>query len=222
MINGKLFFSSPCSFNDPNEFRLRFKAPSSILETKSKFFRDNPSATQSDWKDWYRSVDWDNWYSSIEPSLQDDLLSKFSVCCFSTMPQSTAMWGHYANNHTGVCVAFTPAVYDIPDMVACSPVKYSKVLPYADYFTESDEDIIIKTFFNKEHIWKYESEVRLVRSGAAALVTINKNFIHGLIVGLRASPETVEFARTIASEHGIKVFQCVKQPGHYDLAHVAL
>ncbi|MCM1093052.1 MAG: DUF2971 domain-containing protein [Lachnospiraceae bacterium] len=83
-----------------------------------------------------------------------------------------AMWGHYGDKGTGVCLIFDKAV-----LLANLPHQsyYNKITYFGDYYSDFDSSIICgedpkmffkknidEIFFKKSEDWSYEQEFRIV------------------------------------------------------------
>ena len=109
-------------------------------------------------------------------AMNDFLVNKFRVACFTTSPYSMLMWAHYANSHQGFCIE-----YEIPDYDAkhakllhrLYPVVYSsRRMPVMEYcIRELDvNSMAMDTLWQihrygllaKDILWQYQDEWRLV------------------------------------------------------------
>lgn len=72
------------------------------------------------------------------------------------------MWGHYASDHSGVCIGF-----DSNEIPFCDAkeVQYSHERPRisADYQDENLNELCRKVLFTKSREWHYENEWRCVK-----------------------------------------------------------
>ncbi|MDO4332786.1 MAG: DUF2971 domain-containing protein [Eubacteriales bacterium] len=79
------------------------------------------------------------------------------IACFSERPDSLLMWGHYANNHRGICVG-----YDLKKLIEnydCLPVIYEEELPQ-----NINNAHILKDTLTKYRDWEYEKEWRIIKT----------------------------------------------------------
>lgn len=117
--------------------------------------------------------------------------------CFSTKISSSAMWGHYADRHQGICLA-----YDFPiilskkfDEYGLSKINYSnKRICYGSLEIGHPIDHFIHSCATTKGIeWKYEQEIRLLLDSHCTYVTkdsmlfspIEKTFLKGIVLGLK-------------------------------------
>jgi hypothetical protein len=92
--------------------------------------------------------------------IRDVFAKRLGLVCFSRDWHNPVMWGHYAENHHGLCLGF-----DVDEAVAM-PVDYvTKRIPF-DHFldpaTSEDEvrELTARFARTKYTHWRYEKEVR--------------------------------------------------------------
>jgi len=116
--------------------------------------------------------------NNYEKDAQNGLDNELGISCFSETPKSILMWSHYAEKHTGICLAYDTSIflkdtrrYDIIDWL--NPVRYmndisdilSELKRKADgeYFSKEEDEILqYKSLLTKYDAWSYEMEWRLV------------------------------------------------------------
>lgn len=108
--------------------------------------------------------------------VQDNLVKKFKISCFTTTPYSMLMWSHYANSHKGFCLEYEVPPYDSESALLFHnlfPVIYSNkrtsVLEQCISELNSSSipnDVLWSIYkyglLSKSMDWKYQSEWRLV------------------------------------------------------------
>ncbi len=115
--------------------------------------------------------------TKYEEGAQKGLDNELGISCFSETPKSILMWSHYAQKHTGICLAYDTSIflkdtrrYDIIDWL--NPVRYmndisdilSELKRKADgeYFSKEEDEILqYKSLLTKYDAWSYEMEWRL-------------------------------------------------------------
>ncbi len=86
------------------------------------------------------------------------------ILCFSEDWRNPVQWGHYAQNHTGICLGF-----DIPDSELCKVNYVPRRLDASELHQPYTSTLIISTKFNH---WSYEKEHRIVL-GLSSLFNFN-------------------------------------------------
>ena len=66
------------------------------------------------------------------------------------------MWGHYANNHRGVCIGYP--LKELIEKYDCFPVIYSEEL-----VQHKGKESILQEILTKYKEWEYEQEWRIVQ-----------------------------------------------------------
>ena len=94
---------------------------------------------------------------------KSEIAKNFGLICFSSDWQNPVHWGHYADNHKGICLGF-----DVDDS-RLNEVKYVKYrLPVDTFFSPEKHRKLLTTKF--EH-WRYEQEYRII-------INLNSNILH--------------------------------------------
>ncbi len=99
-------------------------------------------------------------------------LNKFCIISLSETSRNLLMWSHYANEHRGICIGYTPDFIKPEDHKTVSsagyfepiPVKYDS-LRYYDDEQESEltnEEQLFKILTIKSNEWIYEKEHRCI------------------------------------------------------------
>lgn len=118
----------------------------------------------------------DKLLDAISPSLTNfidqqvnELKLNAGLACFSESHTNSALWGTYANSHTGICLE-----YDTKDISTISgtngpsffKVEYSDEphprIPYGEVLTPAFLETLYKIFQRKSSQWKHEQEWRIV------------------------------------------------------------
>jgi len=108
--------------------------------------------------------------------VQENLVKKFKISCFTTTPYSMLMWSHYANSHKGFCLEYEVPPYDSESALLFHnlfPVIYSnkRTSVLEQCISELNSSFIPKDvlwsiykygLLSKSMDWKYQSEWRLV------------------------------------------------------------
>jgi hypothetical protein len=114
------------------------------------------------------------------------------VCSLADDPTNILMWGHYAHNHTGVCIQFEVA--GSPSrLLAAVRVNYSDVYPTFDWKEDSDSQLKTMLFQKSSH-WSYERERRIFCPECVSThYAFNPKVCSGVIAGCLASTGLLDF-----------------------------
>lgn len=130
----------------------------------------------------------------IYRSNQINKIQRSSICCFSTIYNSTTMWSHYADNHKGICLIFDPFVKDPfkdfnSERFTEGTVDYNNYTPIN--YLKSKREGIKKLFLTKSNDWKHEDEFRYIIFEDYGFFSFKKEFLKGVIFGLRVKEEDI-------------------------------
>lgn len=117
---------------------------------------------------------------------------KFGVSCGSLNPKCPLMWGHYGDNHKGVCIKYeldNNMSFDKNISLDILKVQYSDYpIDIFNYSYEKLESLKFEILSNKYSKWEYENEIRLINKGHG-LLKINRNAIKEIIFGCKSTPK---------------------------------
>lgn len=127
------------------------------------------------------------------------LLSGTSVLSLSKIPDSTLMWSHYAQNHSGVVLEFKIDISDeefsFDDSYSkfiCQDVEYvdARPLMLVDGSPSNPETIIGEIFLAKSGVWSYEQESRVLKNtGGEGVFKYDDSLLSSVILGARNASE---------------------------------
>lgn len=125
------------------------------------------------------------------------LHDRTGVVSLSSKPDDLLMWGHYASEHTGICLRLNIEERGANIRYAY-PIRYSDDRPIVMYpFRDDDEELIVAAFLVKARCWQYECEWRLLYHDGPGEKPFRATSADGIIFGAR-TPET--YIRAL-SEH---------------------
>ncbi len=205
---GRLWFSSPKSFNDPFDCKVSINFGSNkkeIIDSLDKFLPSEMIPV-------FKNPDMERFFDN--PVLANNLLNKMSatafddflgVCCFSEMADIPLMWAHYANSHKGICLEFAN---DQPCFIRDNiiPVNY-----YSEYpeFVIQDENsnnlymFLMQLIASKSYDWDYEYEWRAItEQGGNTLYEFDKSNLIGVVFGINTEESTSNKIRSIIEKSG--------------------
>ena len=160
---GKLWFASPSTFNDPYDSIL---VQDCTLEYKSIF---NCVANQMFPKNEVDKICQERKYElnkaiqEVNQQISKPMPGSF-VCCLTEYSQlsNLPMWAHYANNHAGYCVEYSLSDLKRNHQLTIGPILYSNRIDRTAYPEgEQLRRATINLFFTKSEDWSYEKEWRL-------------------------------------------------------------
>lgn len=147
-----------------------------------------------------------------DPQIAEKMLEKFGreSLCFSLSERadSAPMWAHYADNHQGFVVAFDTDHEWFTQRKDGKKNRLQKVT-YFDGMVEEPLENVYAAFMSKTIDWAYEREWRLYAavnqvdatygSGDDPVHVVNfpADAVQRVIVGSRATPETIENIRSV-------------------------
>lgn len=124
-------------------------------------------------------------------------INKYGIACGSKTQTCPVMWGHYGNNHSGVCLKFDFYNVEKKQNICLSKeekleiieVEYTNLpLDIFNYDQEQLKNLIFTIFKTKSEKWNYEKEIRLVNNNQG-LLKINKKCIKQIIFGCKTTPK---------------------------------
>lgn len=200
IVSGQVLkFSNPSSFNDPfdcdiNLLEFNFDDCSQeILDDLEKIKRDISKTCETDMS---KAIDCipKAKLEEIYKNSQLNKIQKSSICCFSTIFNGTTMWSHYSDNHKGICLIFEPSVKDPfkdfnSDRFTEGTVDYDNYTPVN--YLKSKFEGIKKLFLTKSNDWKHENEFRYIIFEDYGFFSFKKEFLKGVIFGLRVKEEDI-------------------------------
>jgi hypothetical protein len=150
-------------FERPAEVAIRFGLPASFNDPYELFLQPNPALTS------------DEEFAFYEYFLGE--IPQLPVTCFSRIPYSIAMWAHYGDEQSGICLGFDEDVLtDQFPFVYIDDVSYSdepaQVQSYLVQYAlatgkRRHTEALLATgnraaYFVKRREWQYECERRLI------------------------------------------------------------
>lgn len=151
------------------------------------------------------------------------------MCCMSATRESSLLWAHYAEGHSGVCVHIDSYNYKNNIFTTAMRVVYSKTypriqlpasaLPYKTFLT--------KMFLTKSCVWSHEQEYRMVNIRgmyndflywkAPQKAKIDPRLIRGVTVGARMEGNDIESILRACHKHRYKVEHAQQRKDTFDL-----
>jgi len=144
------------------------------------------------------------------------------VCCFSTTYSSPVLWGHYGEQHRGLCVGYGTdrapkpqlqrAVYGGSRIIRTSTLVRAFLQDDRNAKDELDRDVLLR----KARGWSYEREWRLVGvQGLHASPLLLKEITFGLRCPLSVKHAVVQ--SLLGREKPPRFYEIDTEPGRYVL-----
>ena len=229
VVDSKLFFASPSSFNDPFDCRVPLLYDASTLAIESYWRRvakrKYPNVKMRQHKPLIRRMVLD----SKTPQGQDRLtrdrfrsLEQHGTACFAKDPASMLLWSYYGDGHAGIAVRFNMSLENlgqIPPGPIPIEVKYRTTFPSVNFYEGSTSDLIMTILGTKSIDWKHEDEWRLVLVKKCGYVRIPPSMIDGVILGMRIDSKNEATVRSWVAQRSppLEVLRVVKRPGTFEL-----
>ena len=201
ILRGRIYYSSPASFNDPFEMSAMFDAPGQD-EVMTLLDETGPLTdlhlSKSARGKIYRRVRTNLGMNRV---VSREWIDSIGVLCLTSSPDDLLMWAHYAQNHTGICLGFDSG---FEPFSTAQPILYqegrARVVPLDT--ASREEQLVAKVLFVKSPHWRYESEWRCIKRPVR---DDEKAYYHNLY---KEQPDKCdEIVQLLASEGG---------PGHYE------
>jgi hypothetical protein len=182
-----LWHSRPSTFNDPFDcykHLLKFEpTEKDIIEFCTKNYEAGEPALQGQiaylLRNPHKLVD-AQWKS------MDDSINGQGICCFTANFKNTLMWSHYAANHSGVCLVFSPH-RDISPLIV--KVRYTGDFVPRNYY-ESNRVGALIMLSTKSSDWQYEQEYRSI-SGTPGENIFKREMLREVIFGCKTKQDDV-------------------------------
>lgn len=142
--------------------------------------------------------------NDIQPQVAD-----FGVVSFSERDDSPLMWGHYANNHEGMCLEFEVTEHE----GSVFPVSYSDELailddPAAPLWHKNN---MMKSLVTKHIDWSYEREHRILQTNGGRCHPYPDEFgLVSVAFGVRTPQEDIDLVQHILTAKDVVFRQAIR------------
>ena len=226
LLESKIYFSSPSSFNDPFDCSLPLNYKAGKL-SKMKFWKETyrklyPNVSASTINQKAKSAT-KGLYSakgkSDAQSFLDKFNSKHGILCLSEDNKSMLMWSYYAGGHTGIALRFN--IKNLrPNLAIPLKVHYKKNFPELSFYdVVAKEGYLLQWLGIKSFDWRHEKEWRLFNHLGVGLFNIPKNLVDAVVFGLKTSDEDIKKVKDIVLRSGkdIKLQRIAHNEGSFEL-----
>lgn len=220
LINRKVWFAKPDSFNDPFDCTIPFDfsryTPEKVVEyCRKKGLLDK----KIDMIEKLCDDDFNLFLETLkEISIMEDKnkLQNSGVFSLSEENDNILMWGHYADRHRGFCIGFERNADNcLGDDERTCRVEYKPDYPIIDL---ADNEVFDLKFFRKASDWEYEREWRIISMQGNMEKELPGVQISTIVFGLNMPDDHRKTIRKITADiPGIKYQQAVMLPGAYAL-----
>ena len=212
LVNHRLWYSSPLSFNDPfdclpvaqisgSDASLARHERALMQKMMADAWRTERRSALRTMRNTTRAQKEANWARTIAGTRE-----QFSVCSMTLDPASVLMWGHYADSHRGIAIQFE--VYDESAGRVPFGIIYHEERPVIDFIDRDDKAKLLEAaILRKADFWSYEREVRYVVQGMKepGYRPFPKSSLTGIILGAAISPQDEEDVRAWADQGRLAV-----------------
>lgn len=167
------------AYNDLND-------PMEGLFTSSRLLRKSPN------------------YRAIKSAIIDHK-AQIRMCSFSEVHDNELMWTHYANQFTGICIAYNLSrlLRKLGEEVTFVRMYYNEVVPTVRRVKKNPEELAKMVLSNKNYRWCYEREWRMFTRLSRAQYRDPK-CVSRIYLGSRMTPEKHELITGRLNELEIK------------------
>ena len=229
IVDSKLYFARPSSFNDPLDCRVppSFEATqlkSEVLWRKRQKELDRTreltkSERKAEIQAWVTQSRTERGRAHLAEAVFKSL-DTMGIACFSVDPRSMLLWSYYAEGHAGVAVRFNGSVLtEITHPVVSLRVGYRDDFPNISYYTATRADLITTVLGTKSRAWAHEQEWRLAAVGRTGSIQIPAAMVDGVVMGMRIDPRHEEAVRGWVDGRTprIELLRVVHKPGSFAL-----
>lgn len=164
VLQGSVRFTQPSAFNDPFELLPEVVVPNDEGAKQLSFSfdvraqrRQPPPGAPNEVSDGCQASD------AVSRDIVQQLNSLIGILCLSRVSDSLLMWSHYADQYAGAVVEFDGSHEFFDGQIN---VEYRPLRPLRDVgaYVSPPEPIPVAELCAKSEQWKYEQEVRVIRS----------------------------------------------------------
>jgi hypothetical protein len=188
LSDGKLWFPSPTSFNDPFDCALRIELDDlsdDAVEAVIKSMIADESLDEKKMASLSTGTAKQIIKESLLTEIENAIKELRGVCCFSEVVEHPLMWGHYSNGHRGFCLEFDTS--KDPLFEKAHKVKYPKTIPRLDAnnIAQSNFTSVMDLVLTKQEDWAYEREWRVLHNEGNHLHGVDRAALTRVYFGAR-------------------------------------
>ena len=186
--DGKFWFATPSSFNDPFDCNLSETHDISTHDLKTHF---STLAIAPKVVDRYIELNKNNPENirQMVINTKHKALNSKGILSLSANQSNILMWSHYAHNHTGLVICLD-ILADPEFFLMPMNIKYVDSYTESNYLKDAhkstNDSLTLKSSF-----WKYEEEVRIYKK-AEGSYEINKSAIAKVYFGVKTAQDDID------------------------------
>lgn len=226
IMDGHIFAAHRSSFNDPFDCAPIPKLGKSTDprdEIRHLVYEENVGLNRKALKKLLKSaekslknVDLKGLFGSVLADLYD----RTGVVSLSATPSDLLMWGHYASEHSGVCIRLNRES-SASRIHYAYPVLYSEERPTVNYPVGDGAELVEAAFLVKSQCWEYEKEWRALYFDGPGEKAFPVACADGLIFGAKTPQEykdiIYEYVHGATNDQKIALFKADLDPNKYAL-----
>ncbi len=188
MLNkNEVYFARRSSFNDPFDSRVRPVFEGSQEEWKTWYagvlVRRRPDLSKQERLRLVEDMIRNERFKSVPDWVGRDYPDRAGIFCMSRCHDHLLMWAHYAESHTGLCLAFDA---NNEFFGRAQPIEYAKPYPHVSYLHASQDVLTTAMLLTKADVWAYEEEWRIIdHKNGPGLYTFPADSLKAVILGCR-------------------------------------
>ncbi|AYN04786.1 DUF2971 domain-containing protein [Flavobacterium sp. 140616W15] len=164
LINGEMWFPNPMDFNDPFDCDINMtfndSQHSSIQHYYDTYLKKKFSQKELEGIETAKISNLD--FGILLNKVAKRVAHQKGIACFMSNCDNLLMWAHYADSHKGICLKFD-ILEDVEFFTPAKRVIYANEYPQYNYLQDKN-DFVNQMFFTKSDEWKYEGEIRVLKS----------------------------------------------------------
>lgn len=195
----EIYFQSPDCFNDPFDSKISTTYEGTEKQRISRlieFWRKGPAKDGKEEDLRLQAVDVVRKCQDIPLILRtlersvERRRKQMGIFCMTSEPDNILMWSHYAEAHTGFCLAFNTGNRFFSRALPIKDEGYRIDRPCLNLIEPIDPDKIVEALLTKAIGWKYEHEWRIVdHKNGPGVQIYPSEALSSVILGCRISPE---------------------------------
>lgn len=146
IISNNLWMNQAIKFNDPYDCAF-------LYNHHSKETYDPQKEKDLAFEEYIKQIKQDKSSQNVQSSI--------FIFCFSEKCDSLLMWGHYADEHKGICIGYN--LKNLIENYDCLPVIYNKQMPQIKDIDFNSPETLYECILTKSVDWKYEYEWRIIK-----------------------------------------------------------